>query len=73
MKKSSPAESEWAELRESQSETLKVPGTALAVLIDLGEAIDLHPRNKADVGERLAYLVLSRQYGKNLRVVSGPL
>jgi sialate O-acetylesterase len=69
-KKSSPAESEWAELREAQSETLRVPGTQLAVLIDLGEAKDLHPRNKLEVGDRLARLALARQYGKKL-VVSG--
>jgi sialate O-acetylesterase len=72
VKKSSPAESEWAELREAQAATLKTPGTDMVVLIDLGEAKDLHPRNKVEVGERLARVVLAREYGREL-VSSGPV
>lgn len=50
-----PGESEWAELREAQAmATRRVRNAALAVAIDIGEADDIHPRNKQDVGERLA-------------------
>ncbi len=49
-----PAESEWAELREAQMYALSLPKTAMAVAIDLGEATDIHPRNKRTVGYRLS-------------------
>jgi sialate O-acetylesterase len=67
-----PAESEWAELRESQSVASQLPNTGQAVLIDLGESEDQHPRNKKDVGERLARLVLAKQFGKPV-IFSGPV
>jgi sialate O-acetylesterase len=69
---SSPGESAWAELRESQSLTLDLPNTAEAVLIDLGVASDEHPRNKQEVGERLARIALARTYGKTVPF-SGPV
>jgi sialate O-acetylesterase len=62
-----PTESEWAELREAQDKTLSVANTGEAVLIDLGETWEIHPRNKKDVGARLAALALARTYG-----VAGP-
>jgi sialate O-acetylesterase len=65
-KKSEPSESKWAELREAQSMTLKVPHTGQAVLIDIGEAGDIHPRDKQDVGERLACIALANDYGKSI-------
>lgn len=66
-KAAEPGDSTWAELREAQALTAAtVPGTAMAVLIDLGEEGDLHPRNKRDVGERLARVALARGYGKDL-------
>lgn len=71
-KKSEPSESEWAELRESQSLALALPATGQAVLIDAGEAGDIHPRNKKVAGERLAKLALAQIYGKNV-VASGPV
>jgi sialate O-acetylesterase len=71
-KKSQPDESEWAELREAQTLALRLPDTGQAVLIDVGEADDAHPRNKLAVGERLARIALANQYGKSL-VFSGPL
>ena len=71
-KKSDPGESNWAELREAQSMTLKAPNTGQAVLIDIGEAGDIHPRNKKDVGERLARLALASDYGKSIPY-SGPV
>jgi sialate O-acetylesterase len=52
--KPEPSESDWAELREAQLQTLAVPNTAMAVGIDIGEAYDIHPLNKKDVGHRLA-------------------
>ena len=67
-----PAESMWAELREAQSMTLALPNTGMAVIIDIGEAKDIHPKNKQDVGKRLALWALARSYGKKL-VYSGPI
>ncbi len=70
--KEEPGESEWAELREAQSMTLTLPNTGMAVIIDIGEANDIHPKNKQDVGERLALWALARTYFKDV-VYSGPL
>ena len=50
----SPAESQWAEIREAQLQTLSVPNTAMVVAIDAGEWNDIHPLDKKDVGDRLA-------------------
>jgi sialate O-acetylesterase len=62
--KPDPAESDWAELREAQTMTMsKLPNTGEAVIIDLGEAQDIHPRNKQDVAKRLARWALARDYG----------
>ncbi|MFT5121883.1 MAG: sialate O-acetylesterase [Kiritimatiellia bacterium] len=66
-----PQESAWAELREAQSMTLSLPKTGQAVIIDIGEAADIHPKNKQDVGLRLAYHALAKDYGKKV-VYSGP-
>lgn len=59
-----PGESAWAELRESQDAALAVPDTGMAVLLDVGEEADLHPRDKRTPGERLARLALARTYGQ---------
>ncbi len=69
--KDQPAESDWAELREAQSMALQLPKTGEAVIIDIGEARDIHPRNKQDVGKRLALHALANEYGKEI-VKSGP-
>lgn len=62
--KSTPAPSAWAELREAQTMTMsRLPNTGQAVIIDLGEAQDIHPRNKQDVAMRLARWALARDYG----------
>jgi len=63
--------SKWAELREAQSETLKVKNTGMAVTTDIGNAKDIHPTNKQDVGLRLAAIALNNVYGKK-QVYSGP-
>jgi sialate O-acetylesterase len=61
----------WAELRESQTQTLSLPNTGMAVTTDIGESTDIHPKNKQDVGKRLAAVALSQTYGKP-RVCSAP-
>jgi sialate O-acetylesterase len=67
-----PSDSTWAELREVQSLTASsVPSVGLAVIIDIGDAVDVHPKNKQDVGKRLALLARKISYGENL-VCSGP-
>lgn len=59
-----PSESAWAELREAQTMTLsRLPNTGEAVIIDLGESSDIHPKNKQDVGKRLARWALAKNYG----------
>jgi sialate O-acetylesterase len=63
----------WADLRQSQTRTLAVPQTGMAVTIDIGAANDIHPRNKQDVGNRLALWALAKTYGKSKLVYSGPL
>lgn len=66
-----PVESDWAELREAQQMALALPNTGMAVTIDIGEADDIHPQNKQDVGFRLALAAESQVYGKN-KPFSGP-
>ncbi|CAM3656238.1 sialate O-acetylesterase [Flavobacterium chungbukense] len=63
--------SRWAELREAQSETLKLKNTGMAVTTDIGNAKDIHPTNKQDIGLRLAATALNNIYGKK-QVYSGP-
>jgi len=67
-----PGESTWAELREAQSMTLSLPNTGMAVAIDIGEADDIHPANKMDVGKRLALAAMKVAYGKDIEY-SGPI
>lgn len=62
----------WAELREAQSMTLSLPNTGMAVATDIGDVWDIHPKNKQDVGKRLAAIALSRTYGKN-QIDGGPV
>ena len=58
-----PGESAWAELRESQTKALHLPHTGQAVIIDLGEGKDIHPRNKRDIASRLVRWALVQDYG----------
>lgn len=58
-----PGESDWAELREAQTMTQKLPNTGQAVIVDLGEAHDIHPKDKQNVAKRLARLALAKDYG----------
>jgi sialate O-acetylesterase len=67
-----PGDSDWAMLRESQSAVLALPKTAQAVIIDIGEADDIHPRNKQEVGRRLALAAREVAFGEKI-VFSGPV
>jgi sialate O-acetylesterase len=67
-----PVDDMWAELREAQALALQLPNTGMAVAIDIGEADDIHPANKQDVGKRLALWALKNEYGKSIPC-SGPL
>ncbi|MCH2124155.1 MAG: sialate O-acetylesterase [Pirellulaceae bacterium] len=62
----------WARVREAQRQALTLPHTGMAVTTDIGEAKDIHPRNKQDVGLRLARWALRDIFGSK-EVVSGPL
>lgn len=53
----------WPVVRELQRQALEVPGTGMAVAIDLGEDNDLHPLNKKEIGRRLALLAADKLYG----------
>lgn len=68
-----PEDSNWATLRESQTAALDLPNTGQAVIIDIGEANDIHPRNKTDVGYRLALAARKMVYGEKDLVHSGPV
>jgi sialate O-acetylesterase len=63
----------WAKIREAQTQALDIPGTGMAVITDIGAANDIHPRNKQDVGWRLAQWALHQTYGKKNVVPAGPL
>lgn len=72
-KRPDPGDSDWAELREAQALTAKnTPNCGLAVAIDIGAANDIHPKNKQEVGRRLALEALAKTYGKDV-VSSGPV
>jgi len=68
-----PQGTNWAFLREAQAQTLSAPNTGMAVTIDIGEADNLHPHNKQEVGRRLALIALARTYGKKDRGDTGPV
>lgn len=63
--------SSWAELREAQTMTLSLPNTGMAVTTDIGNPTDIHPKDKQDVGKRLAAIALHDVYGKDI-VFAGP-
>ena len=65
-------DSDWAELREAQTTTLSVANTGMAVIIDVGEANDIHPKDKQSVGHRLALNALAKAYGQKVEY-SGPV
>jgi sialate O-acetylesterase len=72
LRKSSPAESSWAELREAQLMASKIPKTSMVVTIDIGEEHNLHPPNKQELGRRLALAARANVYGEEV-AWSGPV
>ena len=70
-KRDAPGEDLWAELREAQTLTLQQPATGMASAIDIGDALDIHPRNKLDVGRRLRLAAGKVAYGEDI-VHAGP-
>ncbi|MDX1948780.1 MAG: sialate O-acetylesterase [Pirellulaceae bacterium] len=62
----------WPVVREAMLKSLKLPKTGMAITIDIGDAKDIHPKNKQDVGKRLAQWALGEVYGKD-GPTSGPL
>jgi len=67
-----PAGGGWGPIREAQRRALRLPHTGMAVALDIGNANDIHPRNKQDVGKRLARWALHDHFDEAL-VPSGPL
>ncbi len=67
-----PTDTDWARLREAQLQTLEVPHTGMAVAIDIGESKDIHPKNKQEVGRRLALWAEATVYYRD-QEYSGPL
>lgn len=64
--------SDWAELREAQRMTLLLPGTGMSVTTDIGDPKDIHPKNKQEVGRRLAAIALNGVYGLT-QICNGPV
>ncbi len=72
-KTTQPTHTPWAVLRDAQLHTMKtVPNTAMAVIVDVGDERDIHPKQKGPVGRRLALAALALAYGKDV-VYSGPV
>ena len=67
-----PGENAWAELRDAQLQTLALPHTSMAVIIDIGDERDIHPKNKQEVGRRLGLLALANVYGRSDLLAQGP-
>lgn len=67
------SETALPEIQEAQTAALEIPHTGMAVTMDIGNVSDIHPRNKQDVGKRLALWALAKDYGKDGIVYSGPL
>lgn len=66
-------ETGWTTVREQMLKTLKVPNTGMAITLDLGEANDIHPKDKQGIGKRLALWAFAKVYHQKGVVASGPL
>ncbi len=67
-----PVECNWAEVREAQAMALRLENTGMAVITDFGNPLDIHPKNKQEVGRRLSLIALAKTYGKDIPY-SGPV
>lgn len=67
------AEGAWPAMRESMLRTLSVPNTGMAITIDIGDPGNIHPKNKQEVGRRLALWALGDVYKQDVPATSGPL
>ena len=67
------SESQWALLRESQADALCLPNTGMVTNIDLGDAQDIHPKTKREVGRRMAAIALNQTYGKSKVAYTAPI
>jgi sialate O-acetylesterase len=63
----------WPLMRESMTKALALPITGMAITIDIGDAGNIHPANKQEVGRRLSLWALGTVYGKKVAATSGPL
>jgi hypothetical protein len=63
----------WMLVQEAMLMSLRVPRTGMAITIDIGDPDDIHPKNKQDVGKRLAFWALGEVYAAPVPAVSGPL
>ena len=63
----------WPVMRDAQTSALALPGTGMAITLDVGEANDIHPINKQPVGQRLALIALAKVYDRNDVESSGPV
>ena len=68
-----PGPSNWAVIREAQLKALSLPNTGMAVAIDIGNATNIHPKNKQEVGRRLAIIALNKVYDNKTVEFSGPV
>ena len=64
---------DWMLVREAQLKTLRLPNTGMAITVDIGDSDDIHPKNKQDVGRRLAYWALGEVYAQKVAATCGPL
>jgi len=67
-----PESSQWAELREAQQNAMSLTNTGMAVTIDIGEGENIHPKNKQEVGRRLALIASDKTYGQSV-ISNGPV
>lgn len=73
LRNNQPTDPSWAQFRESQLKALALNNTGMAVTIDIGDSINVHPKNKQDVGKRLALWAMRDCYNEKNIEVSGPL
>lgn len=63
----------WSLVREAMLKTLRLPKTGMAITVDIGDAINIHPKNKQEVGRRLSLWALGTVYERKVSAISGPL